>query len=153
MSKKGFKKIWKTQTELGQQFGISAIAVGKILKKHHLKNEENIPTNKAIEEQYVHTVEDSQGNTFYLWNIKTKQIIQQEIQPISLVQQTVHFLETKYKAIQRDLKNPDNELIYDKFGPDIIESIWDEAVKNLNNAQLLELKNKIQHTTLKMFIQ
>jgi len=50
MSSKLFKKTWASQSNIGKKFGLSAIAIGKILLVHGLRDSETkLPTSKAIE--------------------------------------------------------------------------------------------------------
>lgn len=50
--KKRFGDLWKNQTELGKKFGLSAIAVGKILTERGLKDGK-AATKKALDEGYA----------------------------------------------------------------------------------------------------
>jgi len=45
--KKKFTQIWSNQTDLGKKFGISAVAVGKILIQHELKDPQTKQANRA----------------------------------------------------------------------------------------------------------
>lgn len=143
-----FKKTWKTQTELGSKYGISSIAVGKILKKYGLKNDDNTPTLKAIEEQYVHIVKNNLGRESYLWNVKANTFIGMENKPICNIEQTICYLQKEFKKIKNEMKDPLIELAYDKFGPDIVDSIWAKVEKKLTPSQINELKEKIKDTEI-----
>jgi hypothetical protein len=63
-----FGDQWKNQTELGKRFGLSSIAVGKILSEHGLK-EGKQATKKAIDEKYAIFTPLQDGTPFYLWNV------------------------------------------------------------------------------------
>ena len=54
MSKeKKFTQIWSNQTNLGKKFGLSAIAVGKLLVGEGLKDPKTkLATKKALEEGF-----------------------------------------------------------------------------------------------------
>ncbi|BAZ17093.1 hypothetical protein NIES4071_89710 [Calothrix sp. NIES-4071] len=67
-SKKNFRSEWRTLTELGAEFGKSAIAFGKILKENGLRNAEGEPTETA--NGLFQKIEPNQGKTYYLWNHK-----------------------------------------------------------------------------------
>ncbi|RUT07614.1 hypothetical protein DSM106972_018740 [Dulcicalothrix desertica PCC 7102] len=65
-SKKNFRSEWRTLTELGAEFGKSAIAFGKILKENGLRNVEGEPTEAAS--GLFQKIEPNQGKPYYLWN-------------------------------------------------------------------------------------
>lgn len=67
-SKKNFRSEWRTLTELGAEFGKSAIAFGKILKENGLRDAEGTPTEAANE--LFQKIEPNQGKPYYLWNHK-----------------------------------------------------------------------------------
>lgn len=79
MKKNKFKMIWKTQSEIGVVFGISAIAVGKHLTNLGLKD--GNPTELAISSGFVHKVTDKRGQDFFMWNLsKVKDIFTEKLQ-------------------------------------------------------------------------
>jgi hypothetical protein len=63
-----FRDIWVNQTELGRQFGISAVAVGKKLSEFGLRDEQKGPSELARTEGYCHYAPMRDGTPFYLWN-------------------------------------------------------------------------------------
>ena len=63
-----FRDMWVNQTELGQHFGISAVAVGKKLTEFGLRNAEKEPSELAQTEEYCHFTPMKDGTPFYLWN-------------------------------------------------------------------------------------
>jgi hypothetical protein len=63
-----FRDIWVNQTELGQHFGISAVAVGKKLIEVGLRTEQKEPTELAKTEGYCRFTPMKDGTPFYLWN-------------------------------------------------------------------------------------
>lgn len=65
-SKKNFRSEWRTLTELGTEFGKSAIAFGKILKENGLRDAEGLPTEAA--NGLFQKIEPNQGKPYYLWN-------------------------------------------------------------------------------------
>ncbi|BDA75753.1 hypothetical protein CAL7716_099190 [Calothrix sp. PCC 7716] len=65
-SKKNFRSEWRTLTELGAEFGKSAIAFGKILKENGLRDAEGLPTEAA--NGLFQKIEPNQGKPYYLWN-------------------------------------------------------------------------------------
>src|SRR6266566_5779374 len=71
MGKKGHQKftdIWATQTNLGKQFGLSAIAMGKKLKELGLRAEDGNPTVQALCQGYCTPTPLKDGTPFFLWN-------------------------------------------------------------------------------------
>jgi len=72
MSKeKKFNQIWSNQTNLGKKFGLSAIAVGKILVKEGLKDQKTkSATEKALNEGYAKSTPLKDGTPYFMWNIE-----------------------------------------------------------------------------------
>ncbi len=71
MAKKGrqkFTEIWANQTDLGKQFGLSAIAMGKKLKELGLRDEDGNPTTLALGNGYCTPTPLKDGTPFFLWN-------------------------------------------------------------------------------------
>lgn len=63
-----FRDIWVNQTELGQHFGLSAVAVGKKLIEAGLRTEQKEPTELAKTEGYCRFSPMKDGTPFYLWH-------------------------------------------------------------------------------------
>ena len=71
MGKKGqqkFTDVWANQTNLGKQFGLSAIAMGKKLKELKLRGEDGNPTAQALCQGYCTPTPLKDGTPFFLWN-------------------------------------------------------------------------------------
>lgn len=69
MSKKNnFRKIWKSLTELGQEFGVSAIKFGNLLKQHGLREKDGEPTQLAKDGVFFEKITPSEGKPYYLWH-------------------------------------------------------------------------------------
>jgi len=69
MSKKNnFRKTWRTLTELGQEFGISAVKFGNLLKQHGLRENGGEPTQKAKAEGFLEKIVPNEGKPYYLWH-------------------------------------------------------------------------------------
>jgi hypothetical protein len=71
MKKKGrqkFTDIWANQTNLGKQFGLSPIAMGKKLKELKLRGEDGNPTAQALCQGYCTPTLLKDGTPFFLWN-------------------------------------------------------------------------------------
>jgi len=65
---KRFRDTWVNQTRLGQQFGISAITIGKKLTDLDLRGKDKQPTSQAIEEGFCKFTPMKNGTPFFLWN-------------------------------------------------------------------------------------
>jgi hypothetical protein len=75
-----FNQIWSNQTNLGKKFGLSAIAVGKLLTEAGLKDPNTKQaTEKAIEEGYAKATPLKDGTPYFMWNNeKVKHIIEKD---------------------------------------------------------------------------
>lgn len=67
MSKKKpkFSDIWINQTNLGKQFNLSAVAIGKKLKEMGLREASGAPSTKALEEGYCKSTPLKDGTPFF----------------------------------------------------------------------------------------
>jgi hypothetical protein len=63
-----FTAIWANQTDLGKQFGLSAIAMGKKLKELGLRGEDGNPTTLALGNGYCTPTPLKDGTPFFMWN-------------------------------------------------------------------------------------
>ena len=67
MGKKGrqtFTDVWANQTNLGKQFGLSPIAMGKKLKELKLRGEDGNPTAQALCQGYCTSTPLKDGTPF-----------------------------------------------------------------------------------------
>jgi hypothetical protein len=70
--KKKFNQIWSNQTNLGNKFRLSAIAIGKLLIDNRLKDKKTkMATTKAIDEGYAKDTPLKDGTPYFMWNIET----------------------------------------------------------------------------------
>jgi hypothetical protein len=70
IGKKGHQKftdLWANQTNLGKQFGLSAIAMGKKLKELGLQGEVGKPTVQALVEGYCTSTPLKDATPFFMW--------------------------------------------------------------------------------------
>ena len=66
-----FKDIWKTQKQIGEIYGKSAIAVGKALIQIGLRDEQlKAPTSQALATGIAKSNRMKDGTVFYLWHIE-----------------------------------------------------------------------------------
>ena len=63
-----FRKTWRSLTELGQEFGVSAVKFGKLLKQHGLKEEDDEPSQTAKEGELFKKITPKKGKPYYLWH-------------------------------------------------------------------------------------
>jgi len=85
MSKeKKFTQMWSNQTNLGKKFGLSAIAVGKLLVGEGLKDPTTkLATKKALEEGYAKSTPLKDGTPYFMWSInKIRPLIEKDHQPL-----------------------------------------------------------------------
>ena len=64
--KQNFRKQWRTLTELGQEFGMSAVKFGNTLKEHGLREKTGEPS--SIAEGYFEKITPNEGKVYYLWH-------------------------------------------------------------------------------------
>lgn len=64
----GFRNTWRTLTELGQEFGISAVKFGNLLKLHGLRESSGEPTAIAKDGGFFEHIVPKQGHPYYLWH-------------------------------------------------------------------------------------
>lgn len=135
-------KKYKTQTEIGRSFGISAIKLGKILTDLGLKDK-NGATQKAIEENYAISSQLKDGKTFFVWNEQQiKPLISQTVKPLSQEEIYVRGIKESLIEINR-LYESDNgtdhkmsdimyDLIYDDIPSHILKNIKYKAQFDLD---------------------
>lgn len=69
MSKKNnFRRTWRTLTELGQEFDISALKLGNLLKQHGLREKGGEPTQRAKDGGFFEEIVPNEGKPYYLWH-------------------------------------------------------------------------------------
>lgn len=77
MAKKKFTNVWGSQSDIGKLFGISAIAVGKVLITERLKDKDTkAPTKVALDLGWAISTPLSTGEPFFMWNkAKVKELL------------------------------------------------------------------------------
>jgi hypothetical protein len=69
MSKnKKFKQTYTNLTDLGKQFGLSAVAIGKKLKELGLRQVDGTPDPRALEDGTAKFTPLADGTPHYMWN-------------------------------------------------------------------------------------
>jgi hypothetical protein len=69
-NQQSFRNTWRTLTELGQEFGISAVKFGNLLKLHGLRDSSGEPTAMAKDGGFFEHIIPKQGHPYYLWHGK-----------------------------------------------------------------------------------
>ena len=68
MGKKSFAKTYTNLTELGKQFGLSAVAIGKKLKEMGVRQTDGTPDPRALEDGTAKFTPLADGTPHYMWN-------------------------------------------------------------------------------------
>lgn len=79
MSKKReeFRNFYRTITELGVQYGMSAVKFGKVLKEYGLRDDNGNATRDAMREQIAFKVTPKNGRCYFLYHIiKTRDFLE-----------------------------------------------------------------------------
>ena len=109
-----FTNIWCNQTELGKRFGMSAIAVGKILTKYRLKDSiTKMATEMALTEEYAIYTPLQDGTTFFMWNIeKCKELLSQNHIELSKIDYYVNEVLATLKEAEKLEKEGQDKMAY-----------------------------------------
>lgn len=123
-----FARTWASQTDLGKRFGLSAIAVGKVLIDNGLKDPATKrATDTAMRDGWCVSTPLKTGEPHYMWHIdKVKQLLSQDHKPISKAEQIANALIATIKLAERDLDAGD-----DKLGYLSLECAFDEVPGDL----------------------
>jgi hypothetical protein len=66
--KQDFRKTWRTLTEMGQVFGVSAIKFGNLLKQHGLREQDGTASQSAKDGNFCQEIVPKEGKPYYLWH-------------------------------------------------------------------------------------
>ncbi|OEU43672.1 hypothetical protein BGV40_02860 [Methanosarcina sp. Ant1] len=126
--KKKFNQIWSNQTNLGKKFGLSAIAIGKLLIEEGLKDQKTrSATKKAIDEGYAKDTPLKDGTPYFMWNIeKVRPLIAKDHKKLSKVE----FWVSEVKETVREAEKLDREGL-DKVAYMIYDSAYDNVPKDI----------------------
>ncbi len=110
--KKKFTQIWKSQTDIGKLYSLSAIALGKILLKHGLKDKHSKEaTKKAVTEGYAILTPLKNGQIFYMWNLKKIiPLIEQDHRRLSPIEYWVEQVKRIIKEANKELDNGNDKI-------------------------------------------
>jgi hypothetical protein len=135
------KRKWVNQTNIGKQFGLSGIAVGKILIKNGLKDPETkLATQKAIDDGWAISTPMKDGTPYFLWSAqKLESIISVDHKALSKVDYWVNEVNKNFKEANKEYNNGD-----EKIGRLLADCAYDEVPKEI----LKEVKEKVEQLTL-----
>ena len=66
--KQNFRNTWRTLTEMGQVFGVSAIKFGNLLKQHGLREPDGAASQLAKDGNFYQEIVPKEGKSYYLWH-------------------------------------------------------------------------------------
>jgi hypothetical protein len=135
-NKKKFNQIWSSQTDLGKKFGLSAIAVGKLLIEAGLKDAvTKSATEKALKDGYAKSTPLKDGTPYFMWNIeKVRPLIAKDHQPLSTIEYWVREVLDIYKEAQKS----DDE--GNKFAYLMLDGMYDDVPKDIRE----EVRAKVE---------
>lgn len=135
--KKKFSKIWNSQTDLGKNFGLSAIAVGRLLIKAGLKDASTkAATQIALKSGYAMSTPLKDGTPYFMWNVKkVRPLIAQDHAPLS----KVDFWVNEVKDILRESDKLLDEG-HDKLGYMLQDMAFDDVPGDVR----AEVKSKME---------
>jgi hypothetical protein len=119
-SRQKFTHIWANQTDLGKQFGLSTIVMGRKLKELGLREDNGNPTELALGENYCIATPLKSGKQFFMWS---KQKVNELMQ--SSGYQKLDALEVKareladdwmrvHRRYQQAIHHVEEELLYEE---------------------------------------
>lgn len=125
-----FNQIWSNQTNLGKRFGLSAIAVGKLLTEAGLKDPNTKEaTEKAIEEGYAKATPLKDGTPYFMWNNeKVKPLIAKDHTPLN----RVDYWANEVRKIIKEANKQYKEGNY-KMGTIMHDGAYEEVPKDIRD--------------------
>lgn len=137
MSKSKFTKTWGNLTKIGALFGISSIALGKILVEEGLRDPINkFPTTNALSQGYCISTPLKTGEVFYMWNIKlVSDLLTKKFSKLSAVDVEVNRLTKLYKQAHKELDDGS-----DKLGYMMLDSLFEDTPPHI----LTKVKDKMK---------
>lgn len=129
MSKeKKFAQMWSNQTNLGKKFGLSAIAIGKLLVEEGLKDSKTkLATEKAINEGYAKSTPLKDGTPYFMWNIeKVRPLIEKDHKPLNKVEYWVNEVREVVKEAEKLAAEGQDKIAYMMY-----DSAYDDVPQNI----------------------
>lgn len=131
--KKKFTQIWSNQTKIGERFGLSSIAVGKILSKYGLKDTiTKLATKKALDDGYAKSTPLKDGTPYFMWNIQKIRflLIEEKHAPLSKVDYWANKVGDAFKQADALLEKGEDKMAnflgdfaYEEVPKDILEQV------------------------------
>ncbi|WP_339381483.1 hypothetical protein [Brasilonema bromeliae] len=72
VKKNNFRKVWKTLTELGQEFGVSAVKFGNLLKQYGLREKDGEPSQMAKDGGFFEKITPNERIRLIIYGIGKK---------------------------------------------------------------------------------
>ena len=140
---KKFKPLWSNQTDLGKAFGISAVAVGKLLVGAGLRDgTTKKATDEALAAGYAKATPLKDGTPFFMWNVeRVRAIIAADHKPLSPVEFWVREVRETIKYAEKmddDGHDKMASIMYDFMFDDVPRNIRSE-VRKIIEAELERL--------------
>lgn len=137
MSKSKFTKTWSNLTKIGALFGISSIALGKILVEEGFRDPiSKNPTDQAVSHGWCISTPLKTGEVFYMWNIKlVSDLLLKKFPKLSAVDIEVNRLTKLYKQAHNELDNGN-----DKLGYMMLDSLFEDTPPHI----LTKVKDKMK---------
>lgn len=116
-----FSETWTNQGSVGKEYGMSAIAVGKVLIKADLKDPETKQaTAFALSHGFARSTPLADGRPHFMWNRKkVQQLLDLDHQRLDKVDYWVNEME----AVRKQVENSD-DLAIQKFGWMMVEETF-----------------------------
>lgn len=135
MTKK-FRDTWANQSELGKEFALSAVELGKKLKELGLRQANGTPTQKAAQEGYCIVTPLKNGTPFFLWH-------REKIKTL-LESNGLHVLsreELRHKNLAENLLEAER---LDDQGSKLAHFIYDETIQRIRPDDLPSINRFLQ---------
>ena len=132
-----FRDIWANQTTIGKRFGLSAVAVGQVLKDAGLKDPvAGDATPRALAEGFAVATPLKDGKPFFLWNIdKVGAMIGARHEPLSKVAYWIREIEADLRRIDAAWDAGD-----DKAACIMLDSLYDDVPQDIKAEVEAEIK-------------
>lgn len=141
MGKSKFTKTWGNLTDIGRRFNMSAVALGKFLKENGLKDTNNAPTSKAMEEGFAIATPLKNGRSHFMWHkTKISSLLEEKgVPPASQVE--VHVARI-HKAILFYLKPNESDKL-ERIMLDAMPGEFNDMLREVPQAIRLEVRSAV----------
>jgi len=137
--KNKFAQHWGSQTDIGKKFGLSGIAVGKVLIEHGLKDQQSKEaTQEALDGGFAKSTPLSDGTPFFMWSReKVGDLLRRSHHPLSYVDRWVHDVRrgiARAKRLEKQEGCTAAEWYLDHLVDEIPEKIRDEVLRRVESS-------------------